>query len=437
MVTSAEPGPTSPHTSASADSGPATPSQPPGVNPVATAATAAGGATAGKTGAAGVAAVTAAAASGSAGRAAGSRSVAAPELRHWRWGETARAWTAGVAAVLLAVVAAVAAMFWYGTESAGLWLLIASVVAGAGGAALGFIGGEAGGGPAAGVGGAGGAGAVDVSAVERRRLSVVLLISAGLLGALGAWAVLGTPTAQLAGVAGAVALVLVVAGVSTAAGRSGLIGACAVVATAGLWEIGLWLGDARAAGIVLGPLSVLVLGYVPRMALLGSGLTRLDDQRSLGTSVRHLQVDTALAVNHRMYAPVTVTVALSAVAGGWLVLSELTPWAVALALLLVVLLCSRARAYPLTFEIVVMGGAAVVLLVRLSALWAAESATGPMVVLVALAFAPLVTLVAGVLAPVRARLRQLMNLVESLSVVLLAPVVLGAFGTYGALLNLF
>lgn len=368
-----------------------------------------------------------------------------PELPHWRWGDTARAWTAGVAATLFAMVAAGYAVSWYGADAAGWWLLAVAAVAGAVGTLLGRLtglGSGLGSGPGSGLvdgtraagGGVGG----DPLAVQRRQLSVVLLAVAGLLGTYGAWAAAsGTPEAQLAGMAGTVAVTLALAGISTAAGRSALFGAGAVVVTAGLWEIGLWLGNARGAGIVLGALAVVALGFVPRLALLGSGLTRLDDQRSRDTSVSHLQVDAALAVNHRLYAPATVTVVLSAVAGGWLALSELTPWTVALALLFAVLLCSRARAYPLTIEVVVLTVAAAVLLVRLSVLWAAESAAaGPLALLGVAAVAPLVTLAVRPPESVRERLRQLMNLVESLSVVLLVPVAVGAFGAYGALLNL-
>lgn len=348
--------------------------------------------------------------------------------RYWRWDDTARAWTAGVAATLLTMVAAGYAVSWYGAGTAGWWSLSVAAVAGVGGTLLGRL--------------AHASATADarVRALWQRRLGVVLLTIAGLLGTYGAWAAAhGTSAAQLAGMAGMVAVTLVLAGLSTATGRGALLGAGAVVATTCLWELGLWIGSAHGTGMVLGALSVVALGFVPRLALLGSGLTRLDDQRSRGTSVSSVQVDAALAVNHRLYAPTTVVLALSTGAGGWLALSELTPWTVVLTLLFVVLLCSRARAYPLTLEVVALTAVAVVLLVRLSVLWAGDSASGgPLILLGAVAVAALVVLTgwpAATSTAVRERSRHLTNLVESLCVVLLAPLAVGAFGAYGALLS--
>lgn len=352
-------------------------------------------------------------------------------LRYWRWDDTARAWTAGVVATLLTMVAAGYAVSWYGADTAGWWSLSVAAVAGVGGALLGRLASA----PAT--------AEAHVRVLRQRRLGVVLLTLAALLGTHGAWVTAlgtsGTAAAQLAGMAGVVAVTLALAGLSTAAGRGALLGAVTVVVTTCLWELGLWVGTAHGTGMILGALSVVALGFVPRLALLGSGLTRLDDQRSRGTSVSSLQVDAALAVNHRLYAPTTVTLAFSAGAGGWLALLELTPWTVALTLLFVVLLCSRARAYPLALEVVTLTAVAVVLLVRLSVLWAdVSSGGGPLLLLGAVAVAALVVLTGWPAAPgtaVRERSRHLTNLVESLCVVLLAPVAAGAFGAYGALLN--
>ena len=340
------------------------------------------------------------------------------DLRDWRWDARARARAAATTGVLFGLVAAGYAVHWLGAVRAGTVLLVVASVAGAAGAVLGGL--------ARGAGAAG-----------QRRLGAALLVLAGAWGVCGAWAATGVLATRLAAFAAAVALTLVLAGVSTPLGQSAFLGAGAVVGTVGLWELGLLVTDARGTGVVLGALSVFVLGFVPRLALQGAGLLRLDDQRARGASVSAHEVDTALAANHRVLVLVTVTAAASTAAGGWWALSRPSPWSVGLALLLAVLLLSRARAYPLTVEVLALTAAAAVLLLRLVVLWGSYATVGPLALFGGLVAVALAVLVLSPPQRAGVALRKVTDVAESVSVVLLVPFVVGAFGVFGQLLTVF
>lgn len=340
------------------------------------------------------------------------------DLRNWRWDDRARAWAAAAVGVLFGIVAAGYAVHWLGAARAGTVLLVAASVAGAAGAVLGGL-------------------ARGARVADQRRLGAALLVLAGAWGVCGAWAATGALSTRIAALAAAVALTLVLAGVSTPLGQSALLGAGAVVGTVGLWEFGLLVTDARGTGVVLGALSVFVLGFVPRLALQGAGLLRLDDQRARGASVSAHEVDIALAANHRVLALVTVTAAASTAAGGWWALSRPSPWSVGLALLLAVLLLARARAYPLTVEVLALTGAAGVLLVRLVVLWGSQATVGPLALFGGLVAVALAVLVLRPPEGVGSALRKVTDMGESVSVVLLVPFVVGAFGVFGQLLTAF
>lgn len=347
-----------------------------------------------------------------------SNDVPSLDLRDWRWDDRARAHAAATAGVLFGLVAAGYAVHWLGATRAGTVLLVIASVAGAAGAVLGGL-------------------AHGARVAGQRRLGAALLVLAGAWGVCGAWAATGALATRLAALAAAVALTLVLAGVSTPLGQSAFLGAGAVVGTVGLWELGLLVTDARGTGVVLGALSVFVLGFVPRLALQGAGLLRLDDQRARGASVSAHEVDTALAANHRVLVLVTVTAAASTAAGGWWALSRPSPWSVGLALLLAVLLLSRARAYPLTVEVLALAAAAAVLLLRLVVLWGSYATVGPLALFGGLVAVALAVLVLSPPERAGAALQKVTDVAESVSVVLLVPFVVGAFGVFGQLLTAF
>ncbi|MGD9483791.1 EsaB/YukD family protein [Streptomyces sp. TRM70308] len=346
----------------------------------------------------------------------------APGALGGRRGERARHRTAGAVHLVLGLTTAWCATRWFGPDAAGPWLLVAAALAGGSGVL------------------AARAGARPGAARGLPELGTALLLLGGALGAYGGWAVADGAPARLAAVGLAVALALALLGWCTRLGRGGPVGAAAVVAAVGAWELALALTDAAGAGLALGVLSTLALGYLPLLALTGAGLTRLDDERSTGISVSRHQVEAALAATHRGLAPATVALALSAAAGGWLALGAPggpTPWTATATALLALVLLTRARAYPLAVEAVALLAAGTLLAVRLLAAWAEHAAAYPLAVLAALALLPLGALVGRPPEPVRHRLRRIMDLAESAGTVLLIPVAIGAYGVYGRLLDTF
>ncbi|MET9293792.1 type VII secretion integral membrane protein EccD [Streptomyces sp. NPDC003077] len=343
------------------------------------------------------------------------------DVRGWRWGERSRSWSAVAGGVLLAVVAGVCAGWWYGHDRAAVWCGVAALIAAAAGAVVGFL-------------------------WRGKRLGTALLLVGGALGVLGSWDATGDGRARLAAVGLTVAVVLALLGFLTELGRGGLIGAGAVVVAVGVWELGLALTSPARTGVAVGVVSVLVLGYLPRLAMMSAGLTRLDDRRSGGTPVSRHKVATALGATHRGLALATVTAAASAGAAGVLALSGAEGpggaaggWPVGVAVLLCVVLFSRARAYPLAVEVLALLAAGTAVAVRLVLSWesGAGNRAGALGVLCLLAALPLVALAVRPPEHVRVRLSRLMNLVESVGVVVLIPVALGAFGVYGRLLHTF
>ncbi|MEE4423787.1 secretion protein snm4 [Streptomyces bugieae] len=348
--------------------------------------------------------------------------AASLDVRGWGWGDRSRTWTAATASVLLAAVAGVCAHSWFG-DGAALATGIAAVVVAGAGAAVGVL---------AGRDGQRAPGAVRSG---QHAPAAALLLLGGTLGVTAAWQAAPGGGARLAAVGLTAAAVLALLGLCTAAGRSALTGAASVALAVGAWELGLALTTPARTGVALAFVSVLVLGYLPRLALMTAGLTRLDDQRSGGTPVSRHQVGAALGGAHRELSLATVATAVSAGAGGVLAVQTPGLWTVLAALLLSVVLCSRARAYPLAVEVVALLAAGLATAVRLILLWASDGGA-PAFALAALgvlAVLPAVVPAIRVPEPLRTRLRRWLDLAESVSVAALIPVALGAFGLYGLL----
>ncbi|MFH9867071.1 type VII secretion integral membrane protein EccD [Streptomyces lydicus] len=343
------------------------------------------------------------------------------DLRAWRWRPAARRASAGVATIVFAVVAGLLAR-----QEFPLGVLVGVLSA----VSLVFL-----------------AGGALVATVGRgnRGLATALLVASGGLGVLAAWTAAdayGWPGAgRFAAVAGALVVVLGALGYYSPLGKGGLVGAGATAVIAAVWEaVAAVQDDLARLGAVMGVFSLVVLGLLPRLALMAAGLTALDDRRSAGVSVSRYQVSTALAATHRGLALGTVVTAVSAAAAGWLLtLAERpTVWTVALASLVVVVLVSRARAFPLVVEVVALFVAASCLVVRLVMVWVERGGGGgPLVVLCLASVLPLVVLAVQVPEHVQVRLRRVADLVESIGMVGLFPVAFGVFGVYGQLLNQF
>ncbi|MEV0278323.1 EsaB/YukD family protein [Streptomyces sp. NPDC050610] len=340
------------------------------------------------------------------------------DVRALRWRPVARRRTAGLAAFALAVAVGVLTRTGLGHAAAAAVLLGAGVVAALSGALAGRA--------------------------RNRALGITLMLTGGALGLIGAWtaadAYAWPGSGRLAAVAGALAVTMLLLGLCSPVGRGGLIGAGAVVVTTAVWEaVAAVEGDLTRLGAVLAIASVVALGALPRLALTAAGLTALDDHRSGGASVSRHEVETALAATHRQLSPATLVTAASATAAGLLIVTAATWWTVPLTSVLVVVLLSRARAFPLVAEVVALLAAAGVLLVRLTMVWIAHTDGSPYAPLAALAVAAVLPLVAlSARRPperLRARLRRLIDLAEAAGVIVLFPLAIGAFGGYALLLN--
>ncbi|WP_052864010.1 type VII secretion integral membrane protein EccD [Streptomyces niger] len=343
------------------------------------------------------------------------------DLQAWRWRPATRRVSAGVATVVFALTAAVLARREFALGSLVAVLAAATLVLLAAGALVARIG------------------------QGNRGLATALLLAAGGLGVLTAWTAADaydwSGTTRLAAVAGALVVMLLLLGYFSPLGRGGLIGAAATAAIGVVWEaVAAIQDDPVRLGAVMAVFSVILLGLLPRLALMASGLTALDDRRSGGTSVSRHQVGNALAATHRGLALATIVTAASAAAGSWLLTTAATPtvWTVVLPALVALVLLSRARAFPLVAEVVALFAAAAVLVVRLVTVWMDHAGgAGPLAVLCAAAVLPLLVLAVRPPEHVQVRLRRVADLVESIGVVGLFPLAVGAFGVYGQLLDKF
>ncbi|MCX4677101.1 type VII secretion integral membrane protein EccD [Streptomyces sp. NBC_01433] len=342
-------------------------------------------------------------------------------LRAWRWRPAARRVGAGATAVVFAVITALLARREFPLAAlAGALAAVTTVllVAGALVARLGQ---------------------------SNRGLATALLIISGALGVLTAWTAADahdwSGPVRLAAVAAAVALSMTLLGFFSPLGRGGLIGAVATAAVTAVWEgVAAVESEPARLGAVMAVFSVVLLGMLPRLALMASGLTALDDRRSGGVSVSRHDVGNALAGTHRGLALATLVTSVSAAAAGWLLTLAARPtvWTVLLPSLVAVVLLSRARAFPLVAEVGALFAAAAVLLVRLVTLWMEQAGgAGPITVLCAAALLPLLALTVEPPEHVRVRLRRTADLIESIGMVGLFPLAIGVFGIYGQLLNKF
>lgn len=343
------------------------------------------------------------------------------DLRAWRWRPAARRRSAGVATIAFAVTAALLARREFALDALAVALGAVTLVLLVAGALVSRIG------------------------QGNRGLATALLLASGVLGVLTAWTAADAQHwsggARLAAVAGALVLTLVLLGYFSPLGRGGLIGAVVTAVITAVWEaVAAVQGDPARLGAVMLLFSVVLLGLLPRLALMASGLTALDDRRSGGASVSRHEVGNALAATHRGLALATIVTAISAAAAGWLLTLAETPtvWTVVLPTLAAVVLLSRARAFPLVAEVVALFAAAALLVVRLVVLWTEHGeGAGPLAVLGAAALLPLVVLAVQPPEHVRVRLRRTADLIESVGMVGLFPIAVGVFGVYGQLLDKF
>ncbi|WP_263632845.1 type VII secretion integral membrane protein EccD [Streptomyces sp. 8L] len=349
-------------------------------------------------------------------------------LRAWRWDARARRMTAGVATAGWALAAGLLARAVYAPSAVAAGTLTASALL-AGATALTWY-------------------------FGRRGLATALGVTAGALVVLGAWTLAdaydASGGARLAAVAGALVLALLLLCWCSPLGRGGLLGAASAGVTAAVWEaVAATQGGAGSAqqqaraGAVLAVVSVVLLGLLPRLALMSAGLTGLDDHRSQGQSVSRYRVAVALSATHRGLTLATVVLGGSAAVGACLALRAPTPWTVPLVAVTACVLALRSRAFPLVAEVVALLLAAAVTVVRGVLVWSAGSGSGgpgsagALAVLVVLAVVPLLVLAVRLPEYVGARLGRMADIAESVGVIALFPLLIGVFGVYGRLLGTF
>ena len=331
--------------------------------------------------------------------------------RRGRWGDEPRRWTATAtvaAAALLAALLAGPALPVVALAVAGGVLLVAGTTV----AMLGTV--------APGV-------------------AVLLAGATVLLTTVPAWTASGPGRAALA-VLG-VALTILALGLATTNRRAGLFGAGVLLVLLGAWTGFLGFGlPAERTAAVMGIVSVALLGLLPRLAMIASGLTTLDDRQTDELPVTRVAADAAVDAAHRALALACVAIALSGAVAGWLLARAGGGWGLALACLVGVALFLRLRAYPLTVEVVALVASGLAVATGLVTRWVqAEPDLWWGGAAVALAVAALGVVVLGYRPPAytRARARQLADRLEAIAVVALVPVAVGVFDVYARLLDTF
>jgi type VII secretion integral membrane protein EccD len=337
-------------------------------------------------------------------------------VRATRWGPRARHW---VAVSMVGAVVAVALLLTVLRTDA----LTGAVVTAAAGAVLAVIGVACG--------------------AARRPLGVALLGAAGIAGTLAAWTFADAygwpPLWRVIAVSVAIGLAVAAAGLNVASGRAALLGGAGILLLTAVWATGAAAGLPQdRLGAVLAVVLVLAVGVLPRLALSWSGLAMLDDRRVENRPVARREVRTALAAAHGSLIVTVLAVGVSALAAGWLLASRPTSWTVPLAVVLALVMLVRARMYPLAVQMIALLGAAAGILGVLWWRWAAGTALpGPLAVAGAALAGPVVVLVRDLPEHTRARLRRVGDVVESAAVVVQLPLVLGVFGVYPRLLEVF
>ena len=293
----------------------------------------------------------------------------------------------------------------------------------------------------------------------------VLIVTAAVIGRLGyRW----VAVALTAGAVGAAvpAVFFAVAG----AGLSGSIGAMLCVAGAGaiVWivigiGIGIGLADRPARwGSVIGVLlsalplamigsgvgptetaavwavtSVVVCGVLPWVAMSASGLTGLDDQVVSGRLGKRDAVLVTVGGAYQALTWSTFAVAVPLATGAALTIAAVNPWATALGAAVITVTALRTRAFPLTAQVMALWFAALIAAVCGLLLQPAIEPRLALIATLTLATIVAITVAVNPAPHQRAALRRLGNAIETIAVISLFPLLLGAFGIYTDLLGAF
>jgi hypothetical protein len=183
---------------------------------------------------------------------------------------------------------------------------------------------------------------------------------------------------------------------------------------------------------------LLVLGLLPQVAVIVSGLARLDDRVVEGRILPVGRAEAVLDSAHRTLLWGAVAAAVVIGAGGVASVGG-GVWGVLLAVVLGLAVLLRARTFPLTLARTACFLAGVVVLGAVLLRWLAAGGLPVAVGAVLLAVAVLALLTLAVEPPehLRARARVLADRVEALLVLATLPLLVGLFGVYDSLLDVF
>ncbi|MCL2455460.1 MAG: hypothetical protein FWD18_09235 [Micrococcales bacterium] len=271
-----------------------------------------------------------------------------------------------------------------------------------------------------------------------RRAPAAVMCAAGAVGAavtVGVALPGGRPALLVAlaclGLAGAtVALVGALGFADRALGAGGVVSTVLVLVVLGIVETGADLAGAAAVGAAG---AVLVVGLAPGFAMTASGLAGLDDRLVTGESTPRAPARTTVDAAYRSLTWVTVAAATVAGVCGALLVTAGT-WGRLLAGVVAVVLFLRMRVLPLVPQrlVLAMTGLAVTV---------ASLAQMPAAALVAcaavLALGVLLVVSARLAPVVVARLNRLGDVVETLAVVAMLPLVLACWGVFADLVEAF
>jgi type VII secretion integral membrane protein EccD len=221
----------------------------------------------------------------------------------------------------------------------------------------------------------------------------------------------------------------------------GLVGGGTAMIFAVIWIVGVGAGvSAEKLSALVAVVAVLLLGVLPRLALSMSGLTALDDVRARGNEIGRPDVEAALNSAHVGLALSAASIALWSAAAGVVLALYGSAWTVSIAALLALLLCSRSRLYPLAAEVFGLFLAAGVVIAALVQDLSQQPVGGTLVAVGLLVVVAMVGAFGLSWTPqdhVQVRLGQVLDQIQVLAVVALVPLVLGAFGVFSDLLDVF
>ncbi len=263
-------------------------------------------------------------------------------------------------------------------------------------------------------------------------LAVEALVPTSASGASGPWSV-AAPTAVAVWTA-----LLLVAGLGRRSAPAALGSAVGLLGALLATVLDLTPMTGAEASGVLAAVAVVVVGLVPWYAMSLSGLTGLDDQVITGRLARREVVLTTVDRAYRTLTWATFGVATTLAVALLGLADTANPWARWLGVAVVVVTALRTRAFPLAAQVGALWGAVVpVVLVGVGAQLGGQDAGTAPLALGALAVVVALLVLVRPARHQRASLRRAGNVLETLGVVALVPLLIGSFDVYAQLLGSF